>query len=115
MSTEPLCCIPRSLPAHELVAAAKTARDINPANHAPVERLTKLMPGFAPTPQHIAIVTSKYWGSKGVKLTVGFMDNPPSNLRTRILSHMNAWGKTANTVFVESKSDPQVRIARQGG
>jgi hypothetical protein len=115
MSTEPLCCIPRSLPDHELVAAAKTARDINPANHAPVERLAKLMPGFVPTPQHIAIVTSKYWGTKGVKLTVGFLDNPPADLRKHILAHMNAWGKTANTVFRETKTDPQVRIARQGG
>jgi len=28
---------------------------------------------------------------------------------------MNAWSRTANVTFVESKTDPKVRIARQGG
>jgi hypothetical protein len=28
---------------------------------------------------------------------------------------MNAWAKTANVQFVETKTDPQVRIAREGG
>jgi hypothetical protein len=28
---------------------------------------------------------------------------------------MNAWAKTANVVFVETSTDPQVRIARTGG
>jgi hypothetical protein len=28
---------------------------------------------------------------------------------------MNAWSRTANGTFVESKTDPKVRIARQGG
>src|SRR5205807_3648017 len=63
-------------------------------------------------PQHIAVLTTKYWHTKGVKLTVGFLDNPPADLRSRIVSHMNAWAKTANVQFVQSKSNPQVRIAR---
>ena len=47
-----------------------------------------------------------------MKLTVGFMDGPVPALRARILSHMNAWGKTANVLFSETKTDPQVRIVR---
>lgn len=110
-----LVCSPKRLPADKLVAAAKTAITLNPLNHAPVERLARIMPGFAPSPERIAVVTTKYWGLQGVKLTVGFMDNPPTDLRKRLLLHMNAWAKTANVAFVESKTDPQVRIARAGG
>lgn len=51
-------------------------------------------------------------GAGGVKLTVGFLDNPPQDSRKRILLHMNACAHTANVQFVESKSSPQVRIAR---
>lgn len=110
-----ITCTPKSLPAEKLVAAAKTATAINPLNHAPLERLSRLMPGFATTPERIAVVTTKYWGLQGVKLTVGFMDNPETALRKRLLLHMNAWAKTANVTFVETSTDPQVRIARVGG
>src|SRR5205085_8576725 len=44
-----------------------------------------------------------------------FLDGPPVDLRRRIVSHMNAWAKTANVRFVQTKTDPQVRIAREGG
>jgi hypothetical protein len=97
------------------IAAAQKASQINPLNHPPINRLMMVSKGFVPSPQSIAVLTTKYWGSKGVKLTVGFLDNPPSNLRTRILSHMNAWNKTANVQFVQSSVDPQVRIARTPG
>jgi hypothetical protein len=110
-----LVCTPKHLSADKLVAAAKTAVAVNPLNHAPVERLSGVMRGFMSSPERIAVVTTKYWGLQGVKLTVAFMDNPPTNLRKRLLLHMNAWAKTANVKFVESKSDAQVRIAREGG
>jgi hypothetical protein len=45
-------------------------------------------------------------------LTVGFLDNPPTDLKARILSHMNAWGTWANVQFVETATNPQVRISR---
>lgn len=70
---------------------------------------------FKPTAERVAVVVTKYWGVDGVSLTVGFTDDPPANLRKRILQHMNAWGKTANVKFAETKSNPQVRIARAGG
>lgn len=62
----------------------------------------------------LAIVTSKFWGWDGVRLTVGFLDNPAADLRARILFHMNAWSAWANVSFVESNTDPQVRITRVG-
>jgi hypothetical protein len=73
------------------------------------------MPDFKPTREHIALVTAKYWGIQGVRLTVSFLDNPPADLRKRILLHMNAWAQTANVKFVETASQGQVRIAREGG
>lgn len=115
MKAQPITCTPKSLPRNRLVEAARVARDINPVNHPPVERLAQVMPGFTPRPLSIAVLTTKYWGAKGVKLTVGFLDGPPRDLRQRILEHMNAWAETANVAFTESRSEPQVRIAREGG
>ena len=109
---EPLVCTPRQLPKAKLVDAARIARQVNPLNHPHVEQLTRLMPAFKPTPQRIAVVTKKYWGVGGVKLTVGFLDGPEKALRDRIILHMNAWAKTANVQFVATSTDPQVRIAR---
>jgi len=110
-----IVCSPKRLPIELLVKAAKTAVEINPLNHAPAYRLIRVMPDFVATPERIAVLVQKYWGVQGVRLTVGFMDNPPTDLRKRLLLHMNAWAKTANTTFVETKTDPQVRIAREGG
>ena len=112
---DPIVCLPRTLPRQQWIAAADNAIRVNPHNHAPVDRLAQLIPGFQPTREHLAAVTAKYWHSGGVKLTVGFLDNPPTALRKKILSHMNAWNKTANVNFVLSNSDPQVRIARVEG
>jgi hypothetical protein len=106
-------CMPRRLPQSKLVAAAMTAAEHNPANVPPVRPMGML--GLAPNKMSIAILTTKYWGAKGIKLTVGFMDNPEKALRDRILSHMNAWSKTANIGFKYTKVDPQVRIARVAG
>jgi hypothetical protein len=107
-----IACTPKSLPASKLVAAAKTAVNENPTNHPIVNRMVML--GIAPTKERIAVLTAKYWGSKGVKLTVGFMDNAEKALRDKILAHMNAWAKTANVVFTYTAktADAQVRIAR---
>ena len=108
------CCI-KQLPKEQWVAAAAKAIEINP-NNAPALHLLKLaMPDAVLQPEHLAVVTTKYWGSGGVQLTVGFLDNPPAALRTRILSHMNAWGAYANVRFVESLVNPQVRINRGAG
>ena len=110
--TVTLVCSPRSLPREHWVAAAQRAAEVNPANYPRLERLVRAVPDFQLTPERIAVVTAKYWGLKGVRLTVGFLDNPPKDLRARILLHMNAWAKRANVTFVASNTNPQVRIAR---
>ncbi len=107
-----IACTPKRLPPADWEKAADTAAAINPVNRPPIHRLMRIMPDFAPTRAALSVLTTKYWGAKGVKLTVGFLDNPPADLRKRILLHMNAWAKTANVTFVAAKTDPQVRIAR---
>ncbi|GEM_PF-574833 len=109
-----LCSLKR-LPEERWVEAAQKAIEINPLNHAPLAMLKMVMPAYTPTPMHLAAVATKYWGAKGVHLTVGFLDNPPADLRKHIILHMNAWNKTANVKFDETKTDPLVRIAREGG
>src|SRR5262249_45476506 len=42
-------------------------------------------------------------------------DNPSADLRRHLLSHMNAWAKTANVQFTETASGGKVRIARTEG
>ena len=108
-----IACTPKTLPRGAWIGAAATATRINPVNHPPIERLIRVMPAFHPTPEHIAVLTTKYWHSGGVHLTVGFLDDPAADLRARILLHMNAWGRTANVNFSETATDPQVRIARE--
>jgi Astacin (Peptidase family M12A) len=110
---EIIVCTPKRLPRDLWISAAAKATDINPVNHPPLERLASVMPAFTPTREQIAVVTTKFWHTNGVRLTVAFMDNPEPELRSRILLHMNAWAKTANVTFVESATDPQVRIARE--
>jgi hypothetical protein len=110
-----LVCSPKALPKHKWVEAARTASTINPVNHAPVEMLARAVKGFRPSPLHIAVMTTKYWGTKGVDLSVGFLDTPSTALKTRIVSHLNAWGKTANVRFRQTNGTAQVRIARAGG
>jgi hypothetical protein len=62
--------------------------------------------------ERLALDVTRYWGDKGVHLTVGFFETPDLALRKRILLHLNAWGESANVRFVESNAEPQVRIAR---
>ena len=112
---DPMVCTPKALPRAQWVAAAETAATTNPANFPALARLALVNPRFKPTPEAIAVVVTKYWGPKGVKLTVGFLDAPPSALKTKILAHMNAWAQSANVQFAESNDHPQVRIARNGG
>ena len=114
--SEPITCTPKRLPKNKWIPAAKKASEINPLNHPPIHRLTRVMPSFAPDKMSISVLTTKYWKTDGVQLTVGFMDDPPKNLQKRILSHLNAWNEKAKVRFVATDdSHPQVRIARTPG
>lgn len=101
-------CTPRFLPAEKLARADQIAIDINPENRPDDAHLPPAPKGAG----RLVVDRRVYWGKEGVRLTVGFLDNPPADLRARILSHMNAWNLTANVQFVESRAEPQVRIAR---
>lgn len=108
------------LPEAELEPAAAIARDINPVNAPPLERMALLMasgPAGLSEPMALAVLTTKYWGQGGVKLGVAFLDNPAADLKARLLAHFNAWGgQSANVVFREaSASLAQVRVTRGPG
>ena len=104
-----IVCLPKFLPKPQWITAAKMASAINPVNE-PAARMAGL--GRPLRPAEIAVLTTKYWGPAGVKLSVSFLDNPPKALRDRILRHMNAWSKKANVVFRYTAGQGQVRIAR---
>jgi len=109
---EIIVCTPRALPKAKVVAAAAKAIEANPANQPPTSVVSFAMAGKSLPQFKISVMVGKRWPASGVRLTVGFLDTPPVALKAKILSHMNAWGKTANVVFKESKTDPDVRIAR---
>lgn len=110
--TEPdpelLVCRPRPMPLGLQAQAEQVAVDISPDRNQGPE-----VPIIGKTdPNMLAASTRRYWGKKGIQLTVGFLDNPSAALRARILQHMNAWAKAGAVQFVETSTDPQVRIAR---
>jgi len=113
-SKDKLVCSPKSLPQRLLVKASETARRINPANAVVVASAQAAL-GLVLTPEHIAVLTSKYWGRQTRRFTVSFMETTPVDLRARIVSHMNAWNKTSGMSFVETRLTGDVRISRGAG
>lgn len=107
-----IVCRSKSLPPGRRDAAARRSVVINPANaleHRVVARTPIGRRGGQP---RLAVVVGRRWPSSGVRLTVQFLDRPPQDLRARILRHMNAWNRSANVVFTETRRTGQVRIAR---
>jgi hypothetical protein len=111
---ECLVCTPKRLPLEQEIPAAALAARLNPLNKPPLHRLAALAPRFDATPERIAVLTTKYWRTNGVRLGVKFLEETPQNLKDRILSHMNAWATRANVKFLLSDTDPEVRISRSG-
>lgn len=107
-----ILCIPKSLPARKLAAAAKRAIEVNPANAAQGRSVSRTPVGRRGGPRRLAVVIGRRWPTSGVRLTVKFLDDPSKALRARILRHMNAWGKTANVLFAETTGTAKVRISR---
>ena len=111
---ELLMCTPIDRDPRTAIAAAKAAVTRDPNAHPNIQAMAAIPDNSPLQPQHIAVVNAKYWGMGGLKLSVGFLDNPTTELRSRILSHMNAWGKTANVEFAETADaqGAEVRINR---
>lgn len=112
-----LFCLPRALPPDLEQPAARTAIEHNPAN----EPRVKAQPGGAASsfalvaalmaePAHLALLTTRYWGAAGIKLSVGFLEPVAAGLRDRLLSHMNAWGDFANVAFAWTQSAPSADV-----
>src|SRR5215213_7968027 len=111
-----ISCVPRQLPERLQVKAAQTATRINPANGLNIAAMASLgASGGIMDPLRIAVLTAKYWGPQPRQLTVSFMESTPANLRARIVSHLNAWNRSGNISFVETRGTGQVRISRGGG
>ena len=135
-------CTPMELPEAKLVKAAATAISVNPNNRPRVRGIITAFRSFLDdldteaakdvlahldrtdehevadgiaTPQHIALITTKYWGSQGVDLSVSFLEktNPP--LSSKILQYMNRWGERANVTFRLTNGQGDVRISRGSG
>jgi hypothetical protein len=66
-------------------------------------------------PGHLALLTGRYWGVGGVKLSVQFLDVESSDLKKRILAHANVWGESANIVFALTGGIGDVRVATRPG
>jgi hypothetical protein len=97
---------------NKIPEASRRAIEINPANAVEHRTVMRTPIGRRGGPRRLAVLVGRKWPASGVRLTVKFMDNPPKDLRARILRHMNAWGKTANVLFTETSGTAKVRIAR---
>jgi hypothetical protein len=105
-------CTPKSLPRSLQLRAAHTASEVNPMN-APVLGYTAdegLLQIMRDNPLSITVLTTKYWGPLGKRLTVSFTESTPTDLRNRIISHLNAW--QCGVTFVFTAGTGQVRISR---
>lgn len=98
-------CIPVVLPEDLRLSAAFTAIKENPVNS----------PAGSPTPEQIAAMTGKYWGSAGKKLTVGFLEETSEAFRSKFFHFANKWSEHCNFSFVWTQSSPEVRVTRNLG
>src|ERR1700712_5441854 len=101
-------CSIKLLPTELWHSAAQKAVEVNPANAPALHQFRHAFPDVVLPVAYIALMTSKYWGAGGISLGVGFLDNPPADLRARILGHMNAWSQFANVSFTETNNNPEV-------
>lgn len=112
-------CSVKHLDRKSLIGAAKTASSIYPGNRPNMRGLSRIISGDALSevmkPQAIAILTTKYWGTNGVNLTVSFVEPTTQQLADLIISHMNSWQQFANVTFTYVKSGGDVRISRGPG
>lgn len=89
--------------------AARVAVRINPVN-APLREQPSddIMVG---SPLRLTLATSKYWGPAPHCFPVSFLEDPPADLRARILSHLNAWSESTCMSFAETAGTGEVRIS----
>jgi hypothetical protein len=108
-SSLPTSCQIKALPTRLHLKAAQFAARINPVN-SPLREL-RLAGVQVDTPEHLMLLTAKYWGLAARQFTVSFIDDAAADLRARIVSHMNAWSKATAMSFVETDGIGDVRIS----
>lgn len=92
------------------VEAAVHATSENPVN-APARGAQRAL---SLAPQHIALLTSRYWGPSARRLRVSFMEKIDYSTRLMIMQHCNAWyGVGAGIRFVYTTGEADVRITRE--
>ncbi|MDF3313551.1 M12 family metallopeptidase [Rhodococcus sp. T2V] len=107
-------CTIKRLPDRLQRQAASVSAQLNPANAPLLELLTVGTPP-PDSPLALTLTTAKYWGPSQRVLSVSFMDSPPAELRSRIVSHLNAWATTTSISFAETAGTGDVRISRGTG
>lgn len=105
-------CVPKSLTDEQLQLAVRRSIEINPANADSFQMVERNSGARRGGTRRLALLKKYRWPDTGVDLSVSFIDDPSKELRKRILLHMNAWSKTANIRFRETRDTGQVRIAR---
>lgn len=112
-------CTVKVLPDELAEAAAVNAARVNPQNQFSLEGLPSDVRALVAPIQRIAVLNTKYWGTGGVHLTVGFMESTSPELKQKIVKYLNRWNSNpkypVNVKFVETDTDPQVRISRDKG
>jgi hypothetical protein len=109
----PSCSI-KLLPQRLRIQAADTAIAHSPANGIGFASIAAASTALGVEPSRISVLVQKYWGPQQRQFTVSFMEQPASDLRARILSHMNAWASRCGVSFIETKGVGQVRISLEG-
>jgi len=110
-------CQPRYPARARWIAVARQAQAIRSDNVPAGLDLDDLEDGDAAARGRLMLNLRLRWPRSGVRLTVGFLDNPERALRERILHHMNLWNRTANVAFTETAAvaDAEVRVSRTPG
>ncbi|NAZ84773.1 zinc metalloprotease [Kineococcus indalonis] len=100
------------LPARLQERAAEVATRINPVN-APLHQFQD--DAAVDAPLRLTLTTAKYWGPLPKSLSVSFLERTPADLRTRIISHLNAWSHACGITFAATSGTGEVRISRGPG
>lgn len=114
-TASPPPCRIMTLPDELLIQAARIAVEIDPRNAPASQQAATVLPFDTRdilNPQSIAALTSKTWGARPRVLSVSFLDGGPTGLKSRILSHMNAWD--CGITFALTDGQGEVRITRSG-
>lgn len=110
-----LGCLPRQLPPEKELDAIRYAVKENPSNgmHLGLQTTLNLVSDGIITPGRASIYIARYWGNKGVNLTVSFMSQASAALKDKILLYMNKWNKWGNIAFklASGNSTGDVRIS----